>query len=344
MLFLSTNAETKKQHFAVPASARSDEEAATLRQIGLDAPRTAPGSAFAHSGAVQGALRRLLLVRAVRSSAAGYVQGMSDLVVPFLQVFLEEAFAAASNEAPATLLADTPECAWAPLLDRFSAPQLALLAAGGGGDAACDARALARATAIAAEDDTCAVPAAAQQGPPSPAPRCGPGAPAEALRAFSDAEADSYWCLCKLLDGIQDFYTFAQPGLQRKVGALAALVRRVDPGLDAHLGAQGLEYLQFAFRWVNCLLLRELPAALAPRLLDAYAAEGDAFADFLLYALAAFVLTWSVDVRARDFQDLLMFLQAPPSAAWREPELALLLTQAHLLRVQARAERDAAGA
>ena len=319
------------QHFAVPASARSDEEAATLRQIGLDAPRTAPESAFAHCAATQGALRRLLLVRAVRSSAAGYVQGMSDLVVPFLQVFLSEA--ACSG--------DPSGAEWPQQLDRFSAPQLALLAAGGGGDAACDARAAARAAAIAAEDAGLDDAAA---GALSPAPRAGAGAAADVVRAFSDAEADAYWCLCKLLDGIQDFYTFAQPGLQRKVAALAALVRRCDPACAAHLEAQGLEYLQFAFRWVNCLLLRELPASLAPRLLDAYAAEGDAFAEFLLYALGAFALSWSADIQARDFQELLMFLQAPPSAAWREPDLALMLTQAHLLRVQARAERDAAAA
>ena len=314
----------------MPASARSDEEAATLRQIGLDAPRTAPGSAFARCAAVQGALRRLLLVRAVRSSAAGYVQGMSDLVVPFLQVFLSEAACAGDPSG-----ADWPE-----QLDRFSAPQLALLAAGGGGDAACDARAAARAAAIAADDDG----GGGAPSPLSPAPRAGAGVAPEMLRAFSDAEADAYWCLCKLLDGIQDFYTFAQPGLQRKVAALAVLVRRCDAPCAAHLEAQGLEYLQFAFRWVNCLLLRELPAALAPRLLDAYAAEGDAFADFLLYALGAFAMSWSADIRARDFQDLLMFLQAPPSAAWREPDLALMLTQAHLLRLQARAERDAAAA
>jgi Rab-GTPase-TBC domain len=32
-----------------------------------------------------------------------------------------------------------------------------------------------------------------------------------------DIEADSYWCLTKLLDNIQDHYTFSQPGLQRMV-------------------------------------------------------------------------------------------------------------------------------
>ena len=35
-------------------------------------------------------------------------------------------------------------------------------------------------------------------------------------------EADAYWCLSKLLDSIQDHYTFAQPGIQRMVFKLKA--------------------------------------------------------------------------------------------------------------------------
>ena len=41
-------------------------------------------------------------------------------------------------------------------------------------------------------------------------------------------EADSYWCMSKLLDGIQDNYTFAQPGIQKKVAALKELTLRID--------------------------------------------------------------------------------------------------------------------
>lgn len=41
-------------------------------------------------------------------------------------------------------------------------------------------------------------------------------------------EADSYWCMSKLLDGIQDNYTFAQPGIQKKVAALKDLTLRID--------------------------------------------------------------------------------------------------------------------
>lgn len=50
---------------------------------------------------------------------------------------------------------------------------------------------------------------------------------------ISDIEADCYWCLSKLLDGMQDHYTFAQPGIQRLVFKLKELVRRID-GMSAY--------------------------------------------------------------------------------------------------------------
>lgn len=45
---------------------------------------------------------------------------------------------------------------------------------------------------------------------------------------FRQIEADSYWCMSKLLDGIQDHYTFAQPGIQRMTHKLKELVGRID--------------------------------------------------------------------------------------------------------------------
>uniref|UniRef100_A0A8D0MV05 TBC1 domain family member 22A n=1 Tax=Sus scrofa TaxID=9823 RepID=A0A8D0MV05_PIG len=51
--------------------------------------------------------------------------------------------------------------------------------------------------------------------------------PEDVLR---NVEADTYWCLSRLLDGIQDNYTFAQPGIQMKVKMLEELVRRIDVG------------------------------------------------------------------------------------------------------------------
>lgn len=49
--------------------------------------------------------------------------------------------------------------------------------------------------------------------------------PSAALNAI---EADSFWCLSRLLDGIQDNYIATQPGIQRSVRRMAELVARID--------------------------------------------------------------------------------------------------------------------
>lgn len=91
--------------------------------------------------------------RAIRHPASGYVQGINDLVTPFLVVFLSEYLEGS--------------------MDNWSIINL------------------------------------------SP-------------EKISNVEADCYWCLSKLLDGMQDHYTFAQPGIQRLVFKLKELVRRID--------------------------------------------------------------------------------------------------------------------
>lgn len=147
--------------------------------------------------------------------------------------------------------------------------------------------------------------------------------------------------MSKLLDGIQDNYTFAQPGIQKKVAALKELTLRIDGQLSTHvccvsayavclhiyvhvyvlriyiymlcvyidtffcvftyihcfmclhtyvvlyvyiytcilslianlhhhIESQGIEFLQFTFRWMNNLLMRELPLRCTIRLWDTY--------------------------------------------------------------------------
>ena len=71
-------------------------------------------------------------------------------------------------------------------------------------------------------------------------------------------EADCFWCLGWLLDGIQDNYTFAQPGIQRQVAQLDDLIKRIQTDLHDHLLEQGVQFLQFSFRWFNNLLMREV--------------------------------------------------------------------------------------
>jgi hypothetical protein len=67
--------------------------------------------------------------------------------------------------------------------------------------------------------------------------------------AMMSVEADAYWCLTKLLDNIQDHYTFSQPGLQRMVLRLEDLIHRIDNELHQKFDSEGLQYMQFSFRW-----------------------------------------------------------------------------------------------
>jgi hypothetical protein len=83
-------------------------------------------------------------------------------------------------------------------------------------------------------------------------------------------EADSFWCLTKLLDGIQDNYITAQPGIQRQVAALHDLTARIDEPLAKHLEKEQVEFIQFSFRWMNCLLMREISVKNTIRMWDTY--------------------------------------------------------------------------
>jgi TBC1 domain family member 2 len=92
--------------------------------------------------------------------------------------------------------------------------------------------------------------------------------PEEVLESL---EADSFWCLSALLDGIQDNYIVAQPGIQRMVATLRELIARIDAPLASHLNNQGIEFIQFSFRWMNCLLMREFTVKNVIRMWDTYA-------------------------------------------------------------------------
>ncbi|KAJ7772670.1 rab-GTPase-TBC domain-containing protein [Mycena maculata] len=159
---------------------------------------------------------------------------------------------------------------------------------------------------------------------------CDPGAlPARALAAV---EADAFWCLSRLLDGIQDNYISAQPGIQRSVRRMAELVARIDAPLAAHLAAQNVEFMQFAFRWMNCLLMREISVRNTVRMWDTYLAEGpDAFSQFHLYVCSAFLVKWSDKLRQMDFQGIIMFLQSLPTQDWGDHEIEMLLSEAFVL-------------
>lgn len=144
-------------------------------------------------------------------------------------------------------------------------------------------------------------------------------------------EADTYWCLTKLLDGIQDNYIHAQPGIQRQVAELKDLTAVIKPKLVQHLQRENVEFMQFSFRWMNCLLMREVSITSTIRMWDTYMAEGaDGFSEFHVYVCAAFLIRWSDDLINMEFQEIMMFLQALPTKDWGEKEIEMLLSEAFM--------------
>ncbi|KAG5575297.1 hypothetical protein H5410_055431 [Solanum commersonii] len=136
---------------------------------------------------------------------------------------------------------------------------------------------------------------------------------------ISGIEADCYWCLSKLLDGMQDHYTFAQPGIQRLVFKLKEL------NLCQHTWkSKGLNFSSLLFAGSI------IPFHLVNRLWDTYLAEGDALPDFLVYIAASFLLTWSDNLLKLDFQEMVMFLQHLPTHNWSHSELEMVLSRAYM--------------
>ena len=147
---------------------------------------------------------------------------------------------------------------------------------------------------------------------------------------LSIIEADCYWCLTRLLDGIQDNYTFAQLGIQRACHKLGEIIHRVDSHLFEHLKQQDVLFIQFAFKWINCLLIRELPLPLIIRLWDTYAAELETFGVFHVYVCAALLVKFSDQLRQLEFQDIMLFLKNPPTNNWQTSEIEMMLSQAYM--------------
>ncbi|KAK1790533.1 hypothetical protein P4O66_014420 [Electrophorus voltai] len=225
---------------------------------------------------------RILFIWAIRHPASGYVQGINDLVTPFFVVYVFEyieparhslatvAVTRVCHEEERKVLPEEPGCIsillWGaarrggpsflhtpPPFHPAAWPTECIRR----GRVALDIKSSARSSQLAAptcqEEEVENFDVSSLQE--------------EVLR---NIEADSFWCMSKLLDGIQDNYTFAQPGIQRKVKALEELVSRIDETVHRHMQQYEVEYLQFAFRWMNNLLMRELPLRCTIRLWDTY--------------------------------------------------------------------------
>jgi len=161
---------------------------------------------------------------------------------------------------------------------------------------------------------------------------------------LAEVEADCYWCITKILSEIFDHYTHGQPGIQRMVCRLKEIIRRIDTPLTAHLNAQGMDLLHVAFRWITCLMVRELPMPCCLRLWDALIAESAlhsasvadhvsaGFEALLVYFCACFAAYFGAHLQTMDFEAMTFFLQQMPTDTFTEEDVGVLLGEAYVLK------------
>lgn len=267
-------------------------------QIKIDVKRTNPSMPLYSRAATQTSLKKVLYLWAVRHPASGYVQGINDLCTPFYQIFLGNYIWQVQRKSVSGAGAGDDLALFIPgLLDESDEEEQKLL---------LDPNLM---TYNAENFDTSLL----------------------SDRATAIIEADTYWCLSRLLENITDNYIHEQPGILRQVSDLRNLILKIDPELLLHFEAEGVEFIQFLFRWMNCLLMREVSVALIIRMWDTYLSETPlGFNLFHVYVCAAFLIKFSAELKEKDFQDILLFLQSPPTTNWTEKDIEVMLSEAFI--------------
>lgn len=268
----------------------NSKEKQLYHQIKIDVKRTNPTIKLFASPQVQKSLRKILYFWAIRHPTSGYVQGINDLVTPFYKIFLGHYLWQLQNK-------DQDKLFIPGLMDENDEMEQELLNSEDLKNLNID--------------------------------NLDPSRLSE--RVHQIIEADSYWCLSKLLDTITDNYIHEQPGILKQVQDLKNLISKIDLELLNHFNSESIEFIQFSFRWMNCLLMRELNIDLIIRMWDTYLSENPlGFSSFHIYVCAAFLVRFSPQLKTMEFQDILIFLQNPPTEFWTEKDIELMLSEAFI--------------
>jgi len=120
-----------------------------------------------------------------------------------------------------------------------------------------------------------------------------------------DIESDLYWLFSRLVQDIQDHYTFSQPGIQQMNKRLKDVIQRMDNDLYQHFQTEQIDILQISFRWFNCLLTREFDHKCLIRIWDTLIAEKDGFSIFIVYFSSVLILKHSAEMKKMDLQQIM---------------------------------------
>lgn len=249
----------------IKEDALTENEQKIMRIIINDVFRTQPTYRLFHHKLMQEMMIKILWVWQVRNPATGYVQGMNDLITPFLTVFIQEHI----NNLNANTLEVPPEF----------------------------------------EENL-----------------------TENIRDM--IEADTFWCLSKILDGILDNFTF-KVGTEKAMTKIKDIIKKIDSDLFEHLSVvDPTQYIfkVFSLRWLFSLLIREFSLKVAVRLFDTYISDENGFSVLHLYVCAAILLKWSIKLKKMNLDNIMMFLQDLPTKQWSDQDLDVLIAEAYVFK------------
>jgi len=162
--------------------------------------------------------------------------------------------------------------------------------------------------------------------------------PTECIKFLPAIEADTYWCLTKLMFGLQAHIPFTQAlHAEHMVGQLRDIMKRIRPELVHHIEVEhGLDFVIFAFRWHHCFMSRELSFKNALVLWDFYLVEGiEGFSRLQLFVAAQFLLELEpIIMTTHDTAGIMGIFQQPPFLAWDPVKVQKAVREAQALRRQ----------
>mmetsp|Transcript_50999 Transcript_50999/g.75682 ORF Transcript_50999/g.75682 Transcript_50999/m.75682 type:complete len:522 (-) Transcript_50999:199-1764(-) len=142
---------------------------------------------------------------------------------------------------------------------------------------------------------------------------------------FAEVEADCYWCVTKLTEGIQDHYTDGFPGVLRLINRFESLLRVVDLELSSHFESLGVEVMHLIVPWMNCLLVREFDLAQVIRIWDTCLSEEGGFEDFIVYVCVGMMCHFTDELKKMKFEELMVFVHNIPTKDFGTEDIEMLL-------------------
>jgi hypothetical protein len=143
-----------------------------------------------------------------------------------------------------------------------------------------------------------------------------------------EVEADCFWCFSRLMECLQDLYTKDQPGIRKMLILLEQIVRKNSPELARWIQKEAIDYQEFAFRWMNCLLVREFPLVSVLRLWDCYVSNHRKIATTHVFVCAAILSALAPRLIGLTHSEFVVTIQRLSPGSWRQPEVDVILAQA----------------